>query len=767
MTKSLTYIELDINFCANTYGVAPCTASLSSSPPTGTIKCFNCVSTCQDRPNFTDSDVTLRFSKPTEYLPSEIDCIPNILSVDFSPAIVSLGVNLGQRASLTVTFRDHPHSDTGEGYDKYLSERPYDPYAQGTYWGKFRARQPFLRGRELRWITGILGDDIAEMETLHFVVDSFSGPSPDGKYTLIAKDALKLADGDRSQAPVMNTGYLVGDILSGAASLTLAPSGVGNLQYPSSGYAAIAGKEIVEFTRSGDVLTLTQRGAIGTTAAAHSAQDRVQVVLTYRAADPADIIYDLLVNYAGVPASYITISDWYTETESLGTVYTSNIVEPTSVEALISELIEQAALVIWDDLGAQKIRLQVLRGVVTDANTFTPENTIKGSLQIKEQPEKRLSRVQVYFGQVDPTKQLNNLDNYRSSSLSIDEEAEEDYGSAAIKTITSRWIAALGRAVADRIGVVQLGRYRDPPRSVKFDLQRYADTDALVGVGYRVESGCVQDATGAASDIPIYVTRLNPGPATYSVESEEMLYSAPEADLTNRLVIIDANTNNVNLRTAHDSLYPEIEPGEAVTCIVNTGVIVGSTTRSEPALYIGPWPVGVTVNLIVLGLIIGAGGAGGPGGYETGGNAGQSAGTALYTRTNINLDAEGGHIWGGGGGGGGGAGRGGFPLGAGGGGGGAGQTPGAGGAASYPSNPGSAGTINTGGAAGASGNPSVAAGGAGGGPGQAGSPGGSTSGGVGTGFAGGVGGAAGAAIDGISYVTIVTSAGDVLGSMIN
>lgn len=764
MTKVLTYIELDILFCANTYGVAPCTASLSSSPPTGTIKCFNCVSTCQDRDNFTDSSVTLRYAKPTEYLPSEIDCIPSILSVDFSPAIVSLGVNLGQRATLTVTFIDHPHSDTGEGYDKYLSERTYDPYLQGTYWGKFRARQPFLRGRELRWITGVLGDDLSDMDTLHFIVDSFSGPTPDGKYTLIAKDALKLADGDRAQAPVMNTGYLIADITAVAASLTLAQAGIGDEEYPENGYATIGGKEVVEFTRSGNVMTLSQRGAINTTASAHNAQDRVQIVLTYRSNDPAYIINDLLVNYAGVPDTYINLTEWQAETENLGTVYSTNVCEPTSVEVLISELVEQAALVIWDDLNNQKIRLQVLRAVVTDANTFTPENTLKGSLQIKEQPGKRLSRVQVYFGQVDPTKPLNNFDNYRSSSLSIDEEAEADYGSAAIKTISSRWIAALGRAVADRIGVVQLGRYRDPPRSVSFDLQRYAETDADLGVGYRVESGCVQDATGADSYIPIYVTRINPGLGKFSIESEEMLYSAPVADLTDRLVIIDANTNNVNLRTSHDSLYPPIEVGQSVTCIINPGVHVGSTTRSEPALYIGPWPVGVTVNVIVLGLIQGCGGMGGPGGYQTGGNAGANAGTALYTRNPINIDCEGGHIWGGGGGGGGGAGRSATPLGAGGGGGGAGQLPGAGGSAAYPSNPGSPGTNNVGGPGGANGNPNVGAGGAGGGPGQPGSAGVPTTG-LG-GHAGGVAGQAGAAIDGISYVTVITT-GDILGPSIN
>jgi hypothetical protein len=45
--KTLDYFELDIPRCANTYGVAPCTAAL-----TGDNKCFNSRASCQDLPNF-------------------------------------------------------------------------------------------------------------------------------------------------------------------------------------------------------------------------------------------------------------------------------------------------------------------------------------------------------------------------------------------------------------------------------------------------------------------------------------------------------------------------------------------------------------------------------------------------------------------------------------------------------------------------------------------------------------------------------------------
>lgn len=762
MAQSLTYIEIDIPFCALTYGVAPCTASI---PTTGSAKCFNSIKTCQDRAHFAESDVTLRFSKPTEYLPREIDCMPSIQSVDFSPAAVSLGVDLGQRASLTVTFRDHPHSDTGAGYDKYRTGRSYDPYLQGSYWGKFRARQPFLRGRSLRWITGLVTDDLADMETRHFLIESFSGPTPDGKFTIVAKDMLKLADGDRAQAPELSNGFLAADITAVGLTAALLPAGIGNAEYPANGTACIGGREIVNFTRIGDTITLVDRGMHGTLAAAHKAQDRVQIVLRYLALDAANILYDLLTTYADVPTTYITLADWQAETAAfLGSLYTAVICEPTSVKTLAAELIEQAALAIWDDNVNQKLRLQVLRAVNTNAAIFTPENALKGTLQLKEQPEKRLSRVQVYFGRIDATKPLSNLDNYRSTSLSIDEEAEADYGSPAIKTITSRWIPESGRSIADRLGVIQLGRYRDPPRQVKLQLQRYAGTDAELGVGYQVEARSIQDATGSLASIPVQVTRLNPGPDRFSIEAEEMLWNASASDAGTRYVIFDASRNNVNLRAEHDSIYPAPQSGDVVNAIVNAGVVIASVSTALPAFNVGSWPAGVTVNLTVIGRLQGRGGNGGDGAATfSSPTVGQPGGAALYTRIAVHLAVASGKIWGGGGGGGGGAYD--SASGGGGGGGGAGYSSGgAGGSAFKPGGPGGNGTLDTAGAGGAAGLVGYSGqGGAGGAPGQPGSAGSGSF----SGNPGAAGGARGAAIDGVSYVTVTSGPGDIRGSQIN
>lgn len=734
--QALTYVEISLRVCSRTYGVAPCTASI---PATGIRKCYQARPTCQDIANYADGTaLTLRFAKPAHYRPHDIFAFPFIESVDYTPAVVSLGKDLGQRASVTITFRDAPDSDTFPGLDPYLSTRNYDPYSQGTFFGKLRARHRFLVGRPLWLVMGYLGQDIDDMERRRFVIDSYEGPTPDGKFIIRASDVLKLGNAEKAQAPVMSPGRLVAGINSAVTSFTLTPSGIGNSDYPASGWLNLGGSEIVSFTRSADVCTIT-RGQLNTTATSHSAGDRAQLVLAYVGEDPADIIYDLCTTYIpGFDEDWIDLDAWQTETGTYnGNVYTTYITEPTSVKTLIEELVLQAALAIWWDDVNDLLRLQVLRAVLTSAFDYTPDNMRRGSLAIREQLEQRLSQVQIYFGQINPLLPLSNKDNYRSSTIVTDEDAEEDWDQPAIMTITSRWIPSTGRTVADRLGAILLGRFKTPPRHVSFEVQRYAETDPELGGGYQFFCDFVQDETGADDDafIPIQVTQLKPRDDSFAVEAEEMLFDAPATDLANRAVTIDSNNYNVNLRTAHDSIYPEPDGTETVTFTLLAGVTVGSHSISLPAIDVGTWPSGTTLNLVLIGR-----------GQGKGGNAlvytnSEAGGTALYTRRAINLSMQtGSELFGGGGGG--------APGGGDGGGGGAGTDPGLGGDVPFGTD-GANGTANAGGAGG----PFA---GDGGGPGLAGETAG-----------GNPGGAAGKAIDGVSYVTFVLSNGDIRGGQVN
>lgn len=757
--ETLTYVELDIDYCALNYGTSPCAAALNS---TGTRKCFNTRATCQDTDNIDLRTVTLRFAMDARYLPKNIPAIPCLMDVEVTPARISFGQDLGQRATVSVRLKDHPHSDAGIGFDKYVSERPYNPFDQGTLFGKFRVRQPYIRGNNLRVIRGQVGQRLADMDTRHYVIDSFDGPTPDGTFTLVAKDVLKLADNDRALAPATNTGYLNAGITSGATSATLSPSGIGNTEYAASGLLNIGGREIVSYTRSGDTLTLT-RGQLNTTAIAHNAEDRCQEVLTYTAQSPSVIIEDLLTTYASIPSSYINTTAWQDEIDAyLQRVYTANIAEPTGVHDLITELMEQAALALWWDDAQQMLRLQVVRAVDTNADRFTPDNTLVDSLQITEQPNTRLSQVWHYFGIQNVLEPLTNTENFRSVVVTVADDFETAHGTPVIRKLFSRWIADFGRTVAEQANNLLLGRYVNPPRRFNFSL--FEDTSVLLGSGYQLEAQAIQDETGAAARAPIQVTRLNRQNGIIDVEAEEMLFESlgDAVDVTDRTIIIDSDTNNFNLRTVHDSLFPEItDPtGLTLTCIVQSGVTVGSTSTATPAFTTGTFVSGLDITVKGSGRIQGKGGAGGNATNSTAtSSAGSPGGTALEVLVAITLEEDP-EIWGGAGGGGSAAGNFGA-LGSVAGGGGAGTEGGPGGTRSSPPGSGyngSAGTSTAGGAGGNNGNGAI--GGAGGSPGSAGQAGQGTQGNK-------AGGAAGAAIDGDSLVTDSTSGASILGGRIN
>lgn len=660
MTKVLTYIEIDVDFCALTYHTAPCTAALGI---TGSTKCFNSIKTCQDRVHFSNSPATLRFGLDNGILPDSIECIPSITGVQFTPATISLGKDLGTRASLSVSFKDHPHSDTGTGFDKYRLERGYDPFKRGSFWGKFRARQPFLRGRPIRLIRGVLGQTITQMTTRHFLIEDFDGPNAQGQYSITAKDILKLADGDRAQAPILSNGYLSASLTSVNASFTASPTGIGNAEYPASGYIAIGGEEVCSFTRAGDIFTIT-RAQKGTVAAAHDASDRVQLCLDYVAETPADIIYDLLVNYAGVPFGYVDLFNWQTEVgQYLQRLYSATIADPVDVKTLVSELIEQAGLALWWSDTEQLIKLQVLRKIVT-LDTFSADNVIENTLDVKEQPDKRITEVWTYYGQRNPLLKIDEVRNWRSTLATVDLQTESDYGAVAIQKIFARWIPAFGLQIAERLNDIQLARYVNPPRAVSFMSHRFGDITPALGGGYNLDAWTLQDETGQAVSVPIQITRLNPDESAYIIEAEELtIVSSNLDDLFHRIITIDTDVNDFNLRTIHDSLYPTIVAGESpsvdITCVINSGVIVGSSSSLTFAFDVGSWPAGVPIRLIINGRIQGAGGNGGPGKLGlNGGNHqgdGHAGGTAFYTRYPITIDIQsGGQVWGGGGGGGGG-----------------------------------------------------------------------------------------------------------------
>ncbi len=863
--KALTYVEIDIPVCQLSFGTAPCTA-------TGDKKCFNGRATCLDLPNIDEETVTLRFVKDCGYQPIEIEAIPSLLQLSLSPATIKPGESLGERASCNATFADHYYSDTATGIDKYFAERDYDPYKRGTFWGKFRARQPFIRGKRMRVIRGYLPASFSaefpfgqplpagvldRQDVRHYVIENFDGAKPDGTFAISARDILKLADGDRAQAPVASGGRLLNPIEAADTTCALAPAGVANEEYSTSGYVNLGGKEIAFFARdpyeglnsdtklllhadgannatsttdassightpifggnaklsttnkkwgtasllfdgsgdyvyfndhaafhlgtsnftvdcwirpaaigsdqaivtygsnnttdywqlrvkadgtisfhlrvsnvetftfasaagliveeefqhvalvrdgteftiylngaavasatssvslpnrtylilgiggdfssrpfngnidefrlqatafwtdefedelpgpyaaSPDTLILT-RGQLNTTAQSHAAQDRVQLVLSYFGKNVADIVFDLLTGYANTDEEFIPYENWQTEVGLYhNQVYTTHIAEPTPVKTLLDELMKQAQLAIWQDDASQKIQLRVLRPVPSTSPLISDDSYLLGTFQSREQLDRRKSRVWTFFAQRSPLAKIDDTDNYRSSDLVFNAESEVNYETPSIEKIFSRWIPEGGRAVASKLGDIILSRLAKPPRKFNFSLWKDYEPVPQLGGMYFLSAPTLQDDTGEQTQVPVIITRLDPNDTTYEIEAEEANGGAVPVDLVNRLLPIESDTYNINVRTLHDSIYQpltdeDVTNGVNLTIRINAGVVVGSVSNLLPSIDFGDdedWPEDFEIMLEIYGLVAGKGG-------DACGNYNKAAGT-IYPPVNF------------------------------------------------------------------------------------------------------------------------------------
>lgn len=648
MSRVVTYVEIDVPMCSLTYGVNPCAAG-------GGPKCFNSLGTCQARPSFTLQPTVLRLTDVREHADPDIDALPCLERAETQTNKISLGEDLGIRSSVSIQCSDFRHSDTGPVGDRYWDERDWDAYDRGTFWSRFRMRHPYMRGRSMRVYRGELGRPLSELAVRHYTVNNVLGPDARGQVTITGQDVLKFADGDRAQAPRPSEGFLMVDLEPNTTTVQLMPTGIGNLDYPTSGLVAIGGEEVCEFTRSGDTMTLV-RGARDTERTQHKAGDRVQLCLEYSGQSPADIIRDLLVNYAEVPPALIPLPEWQLEVNThLRRLYTRTIAEPTSVRRLISDLIKQAALAVWHDDVSNRIRLQVLKPTPADAGVLSEDVYSEGSAAVSDQPDRRISTCQVLYGLKHPLLDTESPESYRSMALTADVQGQVDYGSPAIEVVYGSWIPAYARQVASRLGALRVGRYALAPRRVTMEVHKTAPIVPSLGGGYFFTAWSIQDATGMATRIPVQVVSVQDMDDRVRIEAEEATFlPIDEEDLTNRVITLDGNAFNVNLRQIHDSIYPAPTTEDTITFIIPPGVIIGSRVHGQPAMDTGVWPAGVVPELQNLGRIQGRGGNGGAGGMVRASSfiAGQSGSTALRARSPVRVTANN-QIWGGGGGGGG------------------------------------------------------------------------------------------------------------------
>jgi len=661
--EKINIIEIDVDYCplesGLTTGAGTCTAI-----ETGDDKCFNTLETCNAISSYdavmlpTAETKTYRFCESRSPHPIGLDAIPSLKSVSISPTKIDLKGGLGVRASISMTFNDHPSS--GIGIDKYLSERTYNQWDRGSFWVNFRAQNPNYENRAVRALSGYLVDgtyDPLNFTTRYYIMDKLNATK--GQATATAKDPLKLGSSKKSQAPKASTGLLSAGISNSDSSLTLTPIGVGDAEYPTSGKISI-NSEVISFTRfgSGDTLTLTGRAQNNTIATGHDANDTVQVCLEYIDRKVSYIAFKLLNEFAGIKIDLFDLDGWSAEVDAfLPGLLSGIITKPFDVFKLLIELSEAMPHYLWWDERLNLIRLTALKLPPVGSDTIGMKgNIIDDSFVTKDMPELRLSTVYFNFGQLDPTKEINETSNYQQTYVRVDTNSIKKYGIGEIKTINSRWITNTNAFAAQNAAKLIGRRFSGTPREVSFSLED-KDSDFWTGQTVNVNHRDIVSPSGAPIDTLFQIMTAKEG-ANFNYTALEFKYGdvLPGEPVDGVLQIpISGTQTNINLRTIYNSLGVTPDEDTEIVFYVENGTTIGSTSNLTYAVDTGLWPEidgtgtgKLTLQIVASAFIVGRGGTGGSFNF-----AGADGGSALILNHNLTILNSG--VVGGGGGGGGGA----------------------------------------------------------------------------------------------------------------
>jgi hypothetical protein len=485
MNEPVQLVRIRQPFCTRTFGVAPCTA-------TG-VPCYNTRSSCKDPLNFQRGALDLWFSRGRA---GEIDVpgvpvvTPSLLSVSAVPTQMNLGganpdmSGIGTRASVTITFRDHPDGDLLT--DPYRAQRLPGAADRGSFWLKWLSRNRYRQNIEVDVYDGFAGQHVDQMIRRRYFLQEIGWPDDAGLVQVVAQDVLTRLLERKAQAPVASPGELLTDIGAGDTSFTVTAATISD--YPATGTLRIDDELMTYSGRSavaaGVLFTGVTRGTDRTAAATHSAEAAVQRCLRWTEVRAIDVLQELLVTWAGVPAEYL--DNWTPEFNRYLTAYvlTTVLTEPKAVGELVSEILQQIGAMMWWDDRVALIRFRAIRGIDADPPVLTEQSHIMPGLTVEEMPEQRVSEVWFAYRMRDFTGDEEKAQNFETTLALVNPVAAtpELYGERSVLRIFSRWITS--RSLALYTATKILNRYVDIPRRVRF---RLATKDRLIWVGDTVE----------------------------------------------------------------------------------------------------------------------------------------------------------------------------------------------------------------------------------------------------------------------------------------
>lgn len=537
-------VEIRQPRCGLRYGVGPCTAS-------GGPNCYNCLGTCQDLANYDQTGVIRwMFCKPdASIFPTyEVDgddirtnCIPLLSSVTASSSRINISgaregeSPVGTTATVTVECNDAPWDDRAG--DFYPGTRPaIDQDDRPSFWQTFTARNPYIGYMEVVIYDGYEGQTLAQMDQRLFVAENVEAQGTDGA-TLTGNGPMQVLGDDDAYFPRTTDLQLYGGINASTTAVRI--YGVNGADDLGDDFGNTAlkyirvGDEIMSYSSAAEqgtdtgiyLLSNVARGALGTDADSHDDEDAAQRVGRYDLAPFWEIENDLIVNHTRVKASYVDYAGWVSEGEENLFYYTiaGTVAEPTPVEDLVGEIVQQCEHYLWWDERAILLKMRAISPSQSPVAALTEDqNILRDSQSLTRDADAIYTRVYIHHDRVSQIGGLGSIKDFRQVESYIDGEAAQELGTTQELVIYSRWLRTNTQALLSTAALClrysRVQRYLRLSLNVKDDVEN-AD---LVTVNTRL----IRTSEGARQVLPWQViARTDTEPQSrYDLELQEFSY---------------------------------------------------------------------------------------------------------------------------------------------------------------------------------------------------------------------------------------------------
>lgn len=514
-------VEIDLDYCENTYGTAPCTASGS-----GDAKCFNCFKTCQDTANYSKTTKTYKFCSSQAYLPIGDTYFPCVRDVDIAPTQLKI-IGLSVDCSVTVSLQDFTHHD--RGIDPYVGERTYNPEEQGTFFGRLCARNPYVQNREMRIKEGYIDENrTLHLQTRTYLIDRIERPDSKGVVKIYGKGLLRSISEGKQKGPAY-LATLDSGIGTGAATLNLTFEATrGDLLGPT-GYVKIGDELMFYASRAGNALTVNSgaRGGYGTPITSHAAGARVFQAKVYTGVSASnkltEIMRYLLVDCGLVPSGYVDVSEWDAEVaakyDDPDNGLTNNRVltlsKPKPVKDLVEEILRTMGAAMWYDEFQNKLIFRVFDGVEDDVPVWDDSIILSGTLSWKILEKEYFSQIGFYHmyyldlleegkGDIDPTPDNTDISYYY---VDTDAESENRHNNSVTYDIPTRFVTIT--SVFDEVAERLLAIFSSLRREIKLRVDARHAT-RKIGDYVDISTRHIQGFDGAPLTVRCVVTEMTP-----------------------------------------------------------------------------------------------------------------------------------------------------------------------------------------------------------------------------------------------------------------